>query len=61
MTTELVSPEVELEVQEVEEEDKTIKDIEQEIECPRCYDVMTLSSNFDRLGYVCQDFLLFMK
>jgi ribosomal protein S27AE len=63
MTTELVSPEVELEVQEVEEEDKTIKDIEQEIECPRCYDVMTLSSNFDRLSYVCQecDFLLFMK
>jgi DNA-directed RNA polymerase subunit RPC12/RpoP len=63
MTTELVSLEVELEVQEVEEEDKTIKDIEQEIECPRCYDVMTLSSNFDRLGYVCQecDFLLFMK
>jgi DNA-directed RNA polymerase subunit RPC12/RpoP len=63
MTTELVSPEVELEVQEVEEEDKTIKDVEQEIECPRCYDVMTLSSNFDRLGYVCQecDFLLFMK
>jgi DNA-directed RNA polymerase subunit RPC12/RpoP len=63
MSTELVSPEVELEVQEVEEEDKTINDIEQEIECPRCYDVMTLSSNFDRLGYVCQecDFLLFMK
>jgi late competence protein required for DNA uptake (superfamily II DNA/RNA helicase) len=63
MSTELVSPEVELEVQEVEEEDKTINDIEQEIECPRCYDVMTLSSNFDRLGYVCQecDFLLFMN
>jgi hypothetical protein len=63
MSIELVSSEVELDFQEVEEEDKTIKDIEQEIECPRCYDVMTLSSNFDRLGYVCQecDFLLFMK
>jgi ribosomal protein S27AE len=63
MTTELVSPEVESEVREVEEGDKTIKDVEQEIECPRCSDVMTLSSNFDRLGYVCQecDFLLFMK
>jgi hypothetical protein len=63
MTTELVSPEVELEVQEVEEEDKTIKDIEQEIECPRCYDVMTLSSDFDRLGYTCQecDLLLVLK
>jgi hypothetical protein len=55
MSIELVSSEVELDFQEVEEEDKTIKDIEQEIECPRCYDVMTLSSNFDRLGYVCQE------
>jgi DNA-directed RNA polymerase subunit RPC12/RpoP len=64
MSIELVSPEIELETQEVEEEeDKTIKDIEQEIECPRCYDVMTLSSNFDSLGYVCQEcnFLLIMK
>ena len=25
--------------------------IEQEIECPRCHDVMTLHSEFDRLGY----------
>jgi hypothetical protein len=23
-------------------------DIEQEIECPRCFDVMTLSSDFDK-------------
>ena len=65
MSTELLSPEIELETQEVEEgeEDKTFKDIEQELECPRCYDVMTLSSNFDSLGYVCQDcdFLLVMK
>jgi hypothetical protein len=62
MSTELISPEAELDVQEVGE-DKSIKDIEQEIECPRCYDVMTLSSNFDSLGYVCQecDFLLVMK
>ena len=55
MTTELVSLEVELEVQEVEEEDKTIKDIEQEIECPRCSDTMILSSDFDRLLYYCQE------
>lgn len=63
MSTELVSPEVELDVQEVEEEDKTTKDIEQEIECPRCHDVMTLSSDFDMLLYVCQecDLLLMMK
>jgi hypothetical protein len=31
------------------------KNMEQEIECPRCYDVMTLSSDFDRLGYFCQE------
>jgi hypothetical protein len=38
-------------------------DIEQEIEYPRYYDVMTLSSNFDSIGYVCHecDFLLVMK
>jgi hypothetical protein len=53
----------------VEEEERSYtnttaaKDIEQEIECPRCYDVMTLSSNFDSLGYVCQEcnFLLVMR
>ena len=57
MSIELISPEVELDLQEVEEEkeDKTIKDIEQEIECPRCYDVMTLSSEFDKLLYFCQE------
>jgi hypothetical protein len=31
-----------------------LKDIEHEIECPRCHDVMTLSSSeFDKLGYFC--------
>jgi C4-type Zn-finger protein len=28
---------------------------EQEIECPRCHDVMTLHSEFDRLGYFCEE------
>ncbi|HEV2877493.1 MAG TPA: hypothetical protein VGW09_09480 [Nitrososphaeraceae archaeon] len=39
------------------------KNIEQEIECPRCNDIMTLTSDFDKLGYVCQecDLLLVMK
>jgi hypothetical protein len=64
MSIELLSPEPEVksDLQNVEE-DKSIKDLEQEIECPRCYDVMTLSSNFDSIGYVCQecDFLLVMK
>jgi hypothetical protein len=52
MSTELLSPEIEAELdsQDVEEE-KATKDIEQEIECPRCYDVMALSSDFDKLLY----------
>jgi hypothetical protein len=32
-----------------------ISDIETEIECPRCYDVMTLSSDFDKLYYFCEE------
>jgi cytochrome c-type biogenesis protein CcmH/NrfF len=62
MSSELLSPEVKADLQDIEE-DKSTKDLEQEIECPRCYDVMILSSNFDSLGYVCQecDFLLVMK
>lgn len=37
--------------------------IEQEIECPRCHDTMALSSDFDRLGYVCEEcgFLLYLN
>jgi hypothetical protein len=35
-------------VSQIEERDLSI---EQEIECPRCHDVMTLSSEFDRLDY----------
>ena len=37
------------------EKDPTIPDIEQEIECPRCKDVMGLSSDFDRFLYFCQE------
>ncbi|HZD81981.1 MAG TPA: hypothetical protein VE076_03800 [Nitrososphaeraceae archaeon] len=35
-------------------ERKMLQDLEQEIECPRCYDIMVLSSNFDSLCYFCQ-------
>ena len=55
MSIELASPEVELDAQEIEEENETTKNIEQEIECPRCYDVMGLSSDFDKLLYFCQE------
>jgi len=34
--------------------------IEQEIECPRCHDVITLHSEFDRLGYLCEECDLFL-
>jgi late competence protein required for DNA uptake (superfamily II DNA/RNA helicase) len=64
MSTELLTPEVEVELdsQDIEEE-QTTKEIEQEIECPRCHDVMTLSSDFDKLLYFCQEcgFSLVMK
>ena len=36
-------------------EKKILQDLEQEIECPRCYDMMSLSSDFDSLCYHCQD------
>ncbi|MGC1928660.1 MAG: hypothetical protein WA667_06765, partial [Candidatus Nitrosopolaris sp.] len=37
---------------QITEEDVSI---EQEIECPRCCDVMTLHSEFHRLGYFCEE------
>jgi cytochrome c-type biogenesis protein CcmH/NrfF len=64
MSTELLSSEVDPDVQmEEENEDQITKNIDQEIECPRCSDIMTLSSDFDKLGYICQecDLLLVMK
>jgi hypothetical protein len=30
-------------------------EIETEIECPRCYDTMVLSSDFDKLYYFCEE------
>jgi hypothetical protein len=54
MSNELLSPELEFDFQD-SEEDEEIKNIEQEIECPRCYDIMALSSDFDRLLYFCQE------
>jgi hypothetical protein len=63
MSIELQAPAEDLGLQEDERNDDKVKDMEQEIECPRCADIMTLSSEFDRLGYVCQecDLLLVMR
>ena len=37
--------------------------VDQEIECPRCHDIMTLYSDFDRISYLCEecDFLLYLN
>ena len=64
MNMELSSPEVKLESQEEHRNEvQLMKNIEQEIECPRCHDIMTLSSDFDKLLFVCQecDLLLMLK
>ncbi len=45
-------------VKEIEDnkgEKKMLQDLEQEIECPRCYDIMSLSSDFNGLCYFCQE------
>jgi hypothetical protein len=53
----------ESEYEQIEEQkdNKIMQELEHEIECPRCYDVMTLSSEFDSLHYICDncDFALF--
>lgn len=36
-----------------QEQEKILTDMEREIECPRCYDIMTLRSDFDSLYYSC--------
>jgi hypothetical protein len=55
MGTELLSPKLdEFDLQDVEE-DAVLPNMQQEIECPRCYDIMTLSSDFDKLLYFCQE------
>jgi hypothetical protein len=63
MSMVLQVPAEDLNSQEDENNDDGVKDMEQEIECPRCADMMTLSSEFDRLGYVCKecDLLLVMR
>jgi cytochrome c-type biogenesis protein CcmH/NrfF len=58
MTKELLLQHVEvdaLQKEEEEEQQTPMKDIDREIECPRCHDIMILSSDFDRLGYLCHD------
>ena len=39
------------------------KELKSEIECPRCYDTMTLNSDFDGLYYFCEqcDFRIYTR
>ena len=37
------------------QEQEKYTDIEHEIECPRCYDIMHLLSDFDSLYYSCEE------
>jgi C4-type Zn-finger protein len=52
LVSQLEKPNEEHAIQVTEEE---YLSIEQEIECPHCHDVMTLHSEFDRLGYFCEE------
>jgi hypothetical protein len=63
MSIELQTLAADLPLQYEEKSDEVLKNIEQEIECPRCNDIMTLTSDFDKLGYFCRecDLLLVMK
>ncbi len=59
----MVEQTLKVESAKVQEEGKVeqVAIIENEIECPRCHDSMTLCSDFDRLFYSCDgcDFCLY--
>ncbi len=55
LTKKLKDPTQLLQTESVPNEQKAVsKAIENEIECPRCHDIMTLCSDFDNLYYVCE-------
>jgi hypothetical protein len=68
--TKLIPPKAELENQALEileesilpeqKEESVITELDNEIECPRCNDIMELCSSFDELVYACEscNFLL---
>jgi hypothetical protein len=47
----------------ISEEKSSNREVDHEIGCPRCHDIMTLQSEFDRLGYFCEecDLLLYLN
>jgi len=54
MSTELLSPSQHFS-SEAAEKVQTVENLLQEIDCPRCSNIMTLSSDFDGLLYFCQE------
>lgn len=42
-------------IQTKEEKNNDNLEIEQEIECPRCHDIMTLCSEFERICFLCEE------
>lgn len=45
---------LETKIEESNKEDVLLEQLNFEIECPRCNDVMELSSKFDRMSYYCR-------
>ena len=42
-------------IREQQEEHPTLSELDTEIECPRCHEIMTLCSDFDLLYYKCEE------
>ena len=42
-------------LEEKDEQKSVMENLENEIECPRCHDIMTLCSDFDLLYYKCEE------
>ena len=43
------------------EEDSSHSELDIEIECPRCHEIMDLRSDFDVLAYYCENCSFFLK
>lgn len=46
---------------QVEQTEALLTELENEIECPRCHEVMELHSSFDKLMYSCESCSFLLK
>jgi hypothetical protein len=44
-----------------QKEEPVLPELDMEIECPRCNDIMELQSNFDELVYTCESCSFLLK